>query len=81
MSKTLFFKHKKLFYDSKLKVWRSERIPPVVNVEEEFVLSDNSTHQPLAADQDFYDFDDNEEYSSGKLNYCVAIYYKGYHVA
>lgn len=39
LSKTLYFKHKKLFYDPHMKVWKNKRIPPPVSIEEEFIFS------------------------------------------
>ena len=43
VSKTLYFKHKKLFYDSHLKIWKSKRIAPTT--EEEFVLNDDPVEE------------------------------------
>ena len=69
VSKTLFFKHKKLFYDPNLKVWRSKRIPPAINVEDEFVLSNDTasgstSYQPPENDMDYSGCEDTGEYSS-----------------
>lgn len=44
LSKTLFYRHKSLYYDAKTKTWSSERLLPdsIVNVED-FTLSDDDS--------------------------------------
>ena len=67
ISKTLFFKHKRLFYDPHLKVWKNKRIPPSVDVEDEFFLSKEAAH---VTDQDCSGCGysgENEEYNLGKF--------------
>lgn len=38
VSKTLYFKHKKLYYDPQRKTWKDTRIPPPVSPDDEFFL-------------------------------------------
>lgn len=51
VSKTQYFKHKKLFYDAHLKVWRSERIPPPVESGDDFFLYEDDD-RPVSGDAD-----------------------------
>ena len=41
ISKTLYYKHRKLFYDRKAKKWKKTNNPQFINVDKDFIFSDS----------------------------------------
>lgn len=74
VSKTLYYKHKKLYYDRRAKAWKSNRVVKSSEdgvLEEDFVLSANSSDDDSADNMDAVVSGYNEQRSEcyGKV-YC-----------